>query len=384
MPATTQRPTVSNKCNIIPGNILTDLSPSPIEFLNRVLQQYPFLELIPNSLLGQAVIAQYNQHTAPTTERPPWPAPLCGYIEAIQDRALRDGRGDRSDVLPRNQITSNINGIPDTKYDQDDCIQPTVRITTELGRLDTPIDTQLAVRQPGTLAYSRDCETPNLIQDIYDVDWTGYFKTSVYPDVDSLTDEEKEAYEEAFGPILQGLGYESQDEFRQALVDAKESASGGGTGDNQFLWKPVSESTGNLVILLPNSTFTNNPSRSNNRNGYGLRVYITKSNTRLNPGDSSIIGNEGTWHTNTHNGNREHYRFSKPGASYPNNVYVFAELFNPGRGGETNPYFVWRWPIVDSSARNTPDGELRLKTSNARISGGNPANNNPDFEPDTN
>lgn len=61
-----------------------------------------------------------------------------------------------------------------------------------------------------------------------------------------------------------------------------------------FLWKPVSESTGKLVVLLP-------------KNIRGGRVTVIKpDNTRVS-GNMTIIAN----------GGREHFRFSEPGSAFP-------------------------------------------------------------------
>ena len=72
---------------------------------------------------------------------------------------------------------------------------------------------------------------------------------------------------------------------------------------NTFLWKPVSESNGNLVILLPAI--------------YRGRVQSTTI--------SGSFGSEtGRFHTDTHNGFRPHFRFSRPGAAYGSNITVQA------------------------------------------------------------
>ena len=316
MANSTQRPTVSNKCNSDPDNILNTLSPSPVEFLNRVLDRYPFLELIPNSLLGQAVIAEYNSSIPPGTTRPDWPADLCGYIEGIQDQALRENRGERGDApIPNNEISGNIDGIPDTKYDQDDCIQPVAEITREFGRFDTPQDVTLAVRQPGTLAYSRDCETDNLIEDLYDVDWAGYFNNSranSYPSRADLTDEEVATLRETYGPLLSALSTEGPTE--RAVTSF---ASGG------FLWKPRSESDGKLVILLPGSL----------RGRSGLRCKIV----------GAFGEEEGRFTGDTHNGARPHFRFSRPGSGYGTNIQVRAIA-----GGS----LLGTWDIINGASRN--------------------------------
>lgn len=67
-----------------------------------------------------------------------------------------------------------------------------------------------------------------------------------------------------------------------------------------FLWKPVSESNGNLVVLLPRGERSGNVS---------IRDF---ENNLLDTGKFSGI----------HNGGREHYRFSKPGSGYPENCKV--------------------------------------------------------------
>lgn len=72
---------------------------------------------------------------------------------------------------------------------------------------------------------------------------------------------------------------------------------------NTFLWKPVSESNGNLVVLLPAA--------------YRGRVQSCTI--------SGSFGSEvGRFHTDTHNGNRPHFRFSRPGAAYGSNITVLA------------------------------------------------------------
>lgn len=69
-----------------------------------------------------------------------------------------------------------------------------------------------------------------------------------------------------------------------------------------FLWKPVSESTGKLAVLLP-------PQYTGKVSG----VYIAGA------GEGGAYGGVG-------NGGRTHWRFSKPGAQYGNDVTVVANL----------------------------------------------------------
>lgn len=74
---------------------------------------------------------------------------------------------------------------------------------------------------------------------------------------------------------------------------ASTQASAGG-----FLWKPVSDSNGKLVVLLPSR--------------YNGKV----SSVTVNGEKGSFSG--------IANGNRTHWRFSKPGAGYGSNVRVVA------------------------------------------------------------
>lgn len=73
-----------------------------------------------------------------------------------------------------------------------------------------------------------------------------------------------------------------------------------------FLWKPISESTGNLVVLLPHSTY------------------------RRTEGTATISGDFGTesapMRGEDDNGNRPHFYFSRPGAAYGGNITVQAPL----------------------------------------------------------
>ncbi|MDF3129620.1 hypothetical protein P0Y35_10485 [Kiritimatiellaeota bacterium B1221] len=73
-----------------------------------------------------------------------------------------------------------------------------------------------------------------------------------------------------------------------------------------FLWKPVSESNGNLVVLLPSST-----------QGRTQQVCTI----------SGAFGSESApMRHETHNGGRPHFYFGKPGGSYGTNITVQAPL----------------------------------------------------------
>lgn len=86
-------------------------------------------------------------------------------------------------------------------------------------------------------------------------------------------------------------------------------------GTGTFLWKPVSDNNGNLVVLLPSS--------------YNGKVSSV-----------SVNGESGNY-TGIHNGNRTHWRFSKPGAAYGNNVRVVAKT----SGGNAS------WTVPNGAAR---------------------------------
>jgi len=95
----------------------------------------------------------------------------------------------------------------------------------------------------------------------------------------------------------------------QELVKNVTSAKSGkpsGSGNDQFLWKPVSESDGNLAILLP-SYLT--------RQIQDVEVR-TKDGERIEEGRYSGV----------HNGGREHFRFSKSGGAFPPGSQVVIRL----------------------------------------------------------
>lgn len=100
---------------------------------------------------------------------------------------------------------------------------------------------------------------------------------------------------------------------------AAHGASGG--GDAGFLFKPVSDSNGNLVVLLPSSM-----------TGSITKLVLKEGDTVLEEGADGGVGN----------GDRQHYRFSKPGASYPAGLIIEATLAD----GTTKT-----WTIDDTSER---------------------------------
>ena len=90
---------------------------------------------------------------------------------------------------------------------------------------------------------------------------------------------------------------------------APASSSGGGSGG--FIWKPVSEGDGNLVVLLPGS----------------LRCRVSGADIQK----SGSRVEKGRFTGDTHNGNRPHYRFSKPGAGYGSGLTLTAFLSGGGK-----------------------------------------------------
>lgn len=87
------------------------------------------------------------------------------------------------------------------------------------------------------------------------------------------------------------------------------STSGFGTRGltGGFVWKPISENDRRLVVLLPSSY---------RRQVQSVGVYSA----------SGSLLESGRFSGDVHNGNRPHYRFSKPGAGYGTNIYVVATL----------------------------------------------------------
>jgi hypothetical protein len=81
-----------------------------------------------------------------------------------------------------------------------------------------------------------------------------------------------------------------------------------------FVWKPMSETTHKLVVLIPNA-YTGHTNRSSNR-------IVTEGGRTVESGN--VVPFSGN------NDNREHYRFSKSGPEYPKNIYFEIGLKNGG------------------------------------------------------
>jgi len=74
-----------------------------------------------------------------------------------------------------------------------------------------------------------------------------------------------------------------------------------------FLWKPTSDKNGDLVVLLPKK-LTGKVQE--------VRVLSPDGKKTLGKGKYSGVGN----------GDREHFRFSKPGSGYPDGAIVYIKL----------------------------------------------------------
>jgi len=95
------------------------------------------------------------------------------------------------------------------------------------------------------------------------------------------------------------------------------SSGGGGSiqastdGANGFLWKPKSESNGNLVVLLPTQY-----------RGQVESVGIHRTNST----STDTLIEAGWFAGDTHNGARPHFRFADSGGSYGADIWLIAKL----------------------------------------------------------
>jgi len=112
----------------------------------------------------------------------------------------------------------------------------------------------------------------------------------------SNTEETSAAKKPASDNVVSGIGIENLIKPKATYVDGPEG----------FLFKPVSESNGNLVVLLP-ASMTHMIERV---------LLKDKDGKELESGSMSGI----------HNGGREHFRFNKAGADYPKNLSVEIRL----------------------------------------------------------
>lgn len=116
---------------------------------------------------------------------------------------------------------------------------------------------------------------------------------------------------------------ESSGSTSSSPPSSSSSSSSSSGGAETFLWKPVSESNGNLVILFPTS----------------LRGNIQAG--QIQNAGGGVIEN-GSFAGDTHNGDRPHYRFSKPGSGYGGGIYAVAVK----KDGTSQ-----RWSIPDGGTR---------------------------------
>lgn len=134
-------------------------------------------------------------------------------------------------------------------------------------------------------------------------------------DSGELTAESRSLGEESISRVayMAGMGGASAAHSSESGTGVATSASPV-DGAGGFLFKPVSDSTGKLAVLAPSS----------------LADMIV--GTVLKDLDGNKI-EEGTYSGNG-NGGRDHYRFSKPGGSYPPNLTVEITMKN----GEVKSY----------------------------------------------
>jgi hypothetical protein len=109
----------------------------------------------------------------------------------------------------------------------------------------------------------------------------------------------------------------------QAPEAPKDSPSEAGRPSNTFVWKPASEKDGKLAVVIP-AKFTPDV--------VSVVLRDPSTNKVIAQGRPSGVGN----------GQRAHYRFSKPGSEYPKKVVVEVEL----KSGA-----IKRYSISDSSHR---------------------------------
>lgn len=136
--------------------------------------------------------------------------------------------------------------------------------------------------------------------------------TELNDEVDQLIEEQRAvdagldatAEQQATAPASSSTSAATSSGATPVASSSAPTSVGGG-----FVWKPVSESNGNLVVLLP-------PSLRGRVSG----VAITKGGAVLERGH--FAGDA--------NGGRPHYRFSMPGAAYGTGLTVVASLTSGG------------------------------------------------------
>lgn len=105
------------------------------------------------------------------------------------------------------------------------------------------------------------------------------------------------------------------------LPTAQNASLGERGADGGFLWKPVSENDGRLVILLPAQ----------------YRGVVKSVAVKDSEGNTLEMGR---FAGDVHNGGRPHFRFDKSGGAYGANIYTVADV---GK--------LVHWPIPNGAAR---------------------------------
>ncbi len=126
-------------------------------------------------------------------------------------------------------------------------------------------------------------------------------------DIDG-SDDVNETFEQTTGTPAESSSSSSSSPSKTSASTS--SSSSGGASSGGFVWKPISEGDGNLVILLP-PNLTGNVA--------GVVVFHEGSG-------QTVTGR----YTGVHNGGREHFRFLQPGAAYGEGLTVTAQLKSGG------------------------------------------------------
>jgi hypothetical protein len=243
--------------------VLSDDKEREYRTINKILDDIQVTSN-PYSPLLISLLTTSNVNTKPA--RPPIPPDLCEYIP--ENLSLYD-----SDNLPAvpgvewiDTLSSNIEGVSSSFFPADQCIEQ----YAENG----------VYAQPGDLNYAK-CGDFNEIEDLYSADWVA-----------------AAMFNSAAG------------------INPVAACEGGSLGSpyGQFLWKPIGEHSGNLVILIP---------------------------PELTPGGTCTANGESLTYTGVGNGGRSHFRGNRPGAAYGTNVKV---SFRGGKGSYT-------WTIPDGACR---------------------------------
>ena len=148
--------------------------------------------------------------------------------------------------------------------------------------------------------------------------------SDVTDQVDDLIEQDQAQAEAAAAEQSSSSG--SSDSSSSSHSASPSSSSGGGSSGG-FVWKPVSEGDGNLVVLLPSAYA-----------GSVVAMDIVKGGSVVERG--RFTGNT--------NGNRPTFRFRQPGAGYGSGLTVVARLSDGSN--KTWPISAWWQPRRLASA----------------------------------